>query len=197
MLEQQPNHRQVALEGRAGQRSVALVVAQLWVAAMLEQHPRGVQVTVIAGQHQQAVAVAVADIGRQAPREQIAETLRIAVAGPVEDLLGEGQGSIVQFGLVGSVHLGSSAAVGGNVSGRHCAKRFSGWRAQLVYVVHSPAQLPVEPGWRSERAQERHQVSFLVLAQAALQHQVEELHGIVQRQQAPVVQIGRRILDAA
>ncbi len=109
MLEQQPNHRQVALEGRAGQRGVALVVAQLRVAAMLEQHPRGVQVTVIAGQHQQAVAVAVADVGRQAPREQIAEALRIAVAGAVEDLLGEGQGSIVQFGLVGSVHLGSSA----------------------------------------------------------------------------------------
>ena len=45
--------------------------------------------------------------------------------------------------------------------------------------------------------QKRHQILLLLARQLELQHEVEELHRVVQRQQPVVVQVGRRILDAA
>src|SRR6266481_6822010 len=50
---------------------------------------------------------------------------------------------------------------------------------------------------RSERAKELNQISLLLAGQFGAEHQIEELDRIIERQQAPVVQIGRRILDAA
>ena len=41
------------------------------------------------------------------------------------------------------------------------------------------------------------QVFFFLLGQFQLEHQVEEFHRVVQRRQAPVVQVGRRVLDAS
>src|SRR6266581_425659 len=45
----------------------------------------------------------------------------------------------------------------------------------------------------SERAQEDDEVLFLVARQLRAQDQVEEFHRVVEGQQAPVVQVGRRI----
>src|SRR5260370_8529780 len=50
---------------------------------------------------------------------------------------------------------------------------------------------------RSEREKERNQIPLLLAGQLGTEHQIEELDRIIERQQAPVVQIGRRILDAA
>src|SRR5579871_3084254 len=48
----------------------------------------------------------------------------------------------------------------------------------------------------SQLPQERHQVLLLLLRQLQLQHQVEELDGVLQRQAAAVVEVRRAILDA-
>src|SRR6202040_368922 len=50
---------------------------------------------------------------------------------------------------------------------------------------------------RSERAKELNQIPLLLAGQLGAEHQIEELDRIIERQQAPVVEIGRRILDAA
>src|ERR1700720_429173 len=50
---------------------------------------------------------------------------------------------------------------------------------------------------RSERAKELNQIPLLLAGQLGAEHQIEELDRIIERQQAPVMQIGRRILDAA
>src|ERR1700676_3378439 len=55
----------------------------------------------------------------------------------------------------------------------------------------------VEAPRRSEGAKERDQVALLLAGQFGAEHQIEELNRIIERQQAPVVQVGRRILDAA
>src|SRR5258707_10562190 len=49
----------------------------------------------------------------------------------------------------------------------------------------------------SEGAKERDQIALLLTGQFRAEHQIEELNRIIERQQAPVVQVGRRILDAA
>src|SRR6202158_5182660 len=49
----------------------------------------------------------------------------------------------------------------------------------------------------SKGAKEREQIALLLAGQFRAEHQIEELDRIVERQQAPVVQVGRRILDAA
>src|SRR5258706_15910438 len=50
---------------------------------------------------------------------------------------------------------------------------------------------------RSEGAKERDQIALLLAGQFRAEHQIEELNRIIERQQAPVVQVGRLILDAA
>src|SRR5260370_1938229 len=50
---------------------------------------------------------------------------------------------------------------------------------------------------RSERAKELNQIALLLAGQLGAEHQIEELDRIIERQQAPVVQVGRCILDAA
>src|SRR6202171_2807250 len=55
----------------------------------------------------------------------------------------------------------------------------------------------VEAPRRSEGAKERDQIALLLGGQFGAEHQIEELNRIIERQQAPVVQVGRRILDAA
>src|ERR1700674_7437 len=55
----------------------------------------------------------------------------------------------------------------------------------------------VEAPRRSEGAKERDQVALLLAGQFGAEHQIEELNRIIERQQASVVQVGRRILDTA
>src|SRR6202045_2277116 len=55
----------------------------------------------------------------------------------------------------------------------------------------------VEAPRRSEGAKERNQIALLLTGQFRAEHQIEELNRIIERQQAPVVQVGRRILDTA
>src|ERR1700692_1797705 len=55
----------------------------------------------------------------------------------------------------------------------------------------------VEAPRRSEGAKERDQIALLLGGQFGAEHQIEELDRIIERQQAPVVHVGRRILDAA
>ena len=45
--------------------------------------------------------------------------------------------------------------------------------------------------------QEGDEVAFFLLVELQREHQVEELHRVVQRQQPAVVVVGRRIFDAA
>jgi hypothetical protein len=54
-----------------------------------------------------------------------------------------------------------------------------------------------EAGIVLQRAQERDDVLFLVRGELQPEHQVEEFHRVVQREQTIVVQVRRRILDAA
>src|SRR5450631_3647872 len=49
----------------------------------------------------------------------------------------------------------------------------------------------------SQRPHERHQVLLLLRIQLQFQNEIEELHRVLQRQQAVVVQVRRRVLDAA
>ena len=49
----------------------------------------------------------------------------------------------------------------------------------------------------SEGAKERDQIALLLAGQFRAEHQIKELDRIIERQQAPVVQVGRLILDAA
>ena len=55
----------------------------------------------------------------------------------------------------------------------------------------------VEAPRRSEGAKERDQIALLLAGQFRSEHQIEELNRIIECQQAPIVQIGRRIFDAA
>src|ERR1700675_2646281 len=55
----------------------------------------------------------------------------------------------------------------------------------------------VEAPRRSEGAKERDQIALLLGGQFRAEHQIEELDRIIERQQATVVQVGRRILDPA
>jgi len=59
------------------------------------------------------------------------------------------------------------------------------------------AALTCPPPVELERTQERHQVLLLLRIEFDAEDQVEELHGVVERQQAIVVQVRRRVLDAA
>jgi hypothetical protein len=49
----------------------------------------------------------------------------------------------------------------------------------------------------SEGAKERDQIALLLAGQFRAEHQIEELDRIIESQQAPIVQVGRLILDAA
>src|SRR5205807_3761250 len=48
-----------------------------------------------------------------------------------------------------------------------------------------------------ESAKERNEIALLLAVQLRAEHQIEKLNGIVEGQQAAVVHIGRRILDAS
>ncbi len=50
---------------------------------------------------------------------------------------------------------------------------------------------------RLKLTQECNQVFLLVCGQFGFEHEVEKLHRIVERQQAAIVQVGRRVLNAA
>ena len=50
---------------------------------------------------------------------------------------------------------------------------------------------------RLQRSQERDDVLFLLRNELQSEHQVEEFHRVVQREQPIVVQVRRRVLDAA
>ena len=43
----------------------------------------------------------------------------------------------------------------------------------------------------SQSSEESHEVAFLLRQQLQAEHEIEELHGVVERQQSIVVQIGR------
>src|SRR6266852_9601250 len=48
-----------------------------------------------------------------------------------------------------------------------------------------------------ERPHERHQVLLLLVGELGLQHDIEELDGVFEREQPPIVQVGGRVLNAA
>src|SRR5690606_23926291 len=60
-----------------------------------------------------------------------------------------------------------------------------------------PPQRPGSPHTSLQNTQEGDEIRLLLLAQFQLQHQVEELNRVFQRQQAPVVEVRRAVLDAA
>src|SRR5579872_945205 len=62
-------------------------------------------------------------------------------------------------------------------------------------VIVLPILRVRDPQSPSQAAQERHQVGLLYLRQLQLQDEVEELDGVLQRQAAAVVQVGRAVLD--
>ena len=66
-----------------------------------------------------------------------------------------------------------------------------------MYDATGPDRSSPDSPRRSERAKELNQIPLLLAGQLGAEHQIEELDRIIERQQAPVVQIGRRILDAA
>src|SRR5712671_5447052 len=82
----------------------------------------------------------------------------------------------------------TSAQVVNHFDADTCASR--GFRPKEPHLTRPP---PVE----LERTQERHQVLLLLRIEFDAEDQVEELHGVVERQQAIVVQVRRRVLDAA
>lgn len=47
-----------------------------------------------------------------------------------------------------------------------------------------------------QRPEKRDETRFLSRGEFRLQHEIEELHGVFQREQAVVVEIGRRVFDA-
>jgi hypothetical protein len=51
--------------------------------------------------------------------------------------------------------------------------------------------------FHSESAKERDKITLLLVGQFRAEHQIEELNRIIKREQAPIVQIGRGLLDAA
>ena len=55
----------------------------------------------------------------------------------------------------------------------------------------------IEVAHRSERAEELNQIVLLFAGQFGAEHQVKELDRIIERQQAPIMEVRRRILDAA
>src|SRR5882672_2415829 len=67
----------------------------------------------------------------------------------------------------------------------------------LVATVAALRDRDVEAPRRSKGAKERDQIALLLAGQFRAEHQIEELNRVIKRQQAPVVQVGRRILDAA
>jgi hypothetical protein len=50
---------------------------------------------------------------------------------------------------------------------------------------------------RSELSHEGHEIALFLLVEVDARHEIEELDGVLQRQQSPVVQVRRRVLDAA
>src|SRR5216684_2200248 len=87
-------------------------------------------------------------------------------------------------------------------------RRVASGRSFFVGYIGSSSRCRLMPGrpsrcgrpWKTaplQRPHECHQVLFLRVGQLRLQHQIEELDGVVERQKAPVVQVGRRVLDAA
>src|SRR5437773_349076 len=68
----------------------------------------------------------------------------------------------------------------------------------LMASSWAPGTLTPEPwGAALQGFQERHQILLLLCRQVRLQDQVEELHGVVEREEPAVVEIGRRLLDPA
>src|SRR5437588_12895942 len=73
---------------------------------------------------------------------------------------------------------------------------FIGWHALSGRATQN-APPPKTHTVVSKLPQERHQVPLLLRRQLQLQHEVEELDGVLQRQEPAVVQVGRAVLDAA
>src|SRR5450759_226370 len=67
----------------------------------------------------------------------------------------------------------------------------------LVATVAVGHDRDVEAPRRSEGTKERDQIALLLAGQFRSEHQIEELNRIIERQQAPIVHVGWRILDAA
>src|SRR6266403_3211833 len=67
----------------------------------------------------------------------------------------------------------------------------------LAATANSDRGRDLEAPRRSEGAKERDQIALLLAGQFRAEHQIEELDRIIESQQAPIVQVGRLILDAA
>ncbi|MNV11655.1 hypothetical protein D3C71_1022250 [compost metagenome] len=86
---QRLDHRQVTLERGAGNRALAIVVADFRIGLVFKQDFHGVHVAVVSGQHQQGVALVIAQVRRQAFAQQRSHHGRIALACLVENLFGK------------------------------------------------------------------------------------------------------------
>src|SRR5436189_6353585 len=68
-----------------------------------------------------------------------------------------------------------------------------GLGAPVAFATKPPA-----PGdHRSKRVEEAQEVTLLAAAQVQREHQVEELDAVLEREQAAIVKVWRRVLDAA
>src|SRR3989442_14214733 len=56
--------------------------------------------------------------------------------------------------------------------------------------------MSVSPTASLQRSQKRHEIPFFVRRELRAEDQVEEFHRVLKGQQAAIVQIGRRVLDA-
>ena len=91
-FDQRLDHRQVTLERRAGNRALAVVVADFRVGLVFEQDFYRLHMAVVSGQHQQGVALVVTQVRRQALGQQRSHHGRIALARLVEYLFGKFSG---------------------------------------------------------------------------------------------------------
>jgi hypothetical protein len=62
---------------------------------------------------------------------------------------------------------------------------------QLAATADALRGRDVEAARRSEGAKERDQIALLLAGQFGAQHQIKELNRIIERQQTPIVHVGR------
>src|SRR5258708_10568937 len=84
--------------------------------------------------------------------------------------------------------VATGAEVGMEMLKRRVARHNQNERVLIQIVALQPRL--------SEGAKERDQIALLLAGQFRAEHQIKELDRIIERQQAPVVQVGRLILYA-
>src|SRR4029453_6202879 len=70
-------------------------------------------------------------------------------------------------------------------------------RPREARPIETPKRRAPPPLQELERAQERHEIDLLLVRELHREHEIEELDRVLEREQPVVVQVGRRVLDAA